>query len=95
MLMWGVIREAAQVLVMPCRRHTELISRNLDDPLPWLVRAALRVHFLGCTPCRVFARQLKFLRQATQMMRERSPQLAQPRMPEAVRERLRDRLRRS
>ncbi|MHC5005623.1 MAG: zf-HC2 domain-containing protein, partial [Planctomycetota bacterium] len=45
-----------------CRRATELISQGMDRPLTRRERIGLHVHLMLCRPCRVFRRQVRWLR---------------------------------
>lgn len=89
--MFRTAREVARVLSLPCREHTVLISRNLDEPLSRPARWALRMHFLVCSPCRRFAGQLRFLRAVGRRLRGGPGEVSvlPARMPEDVRARLR------
>ncbi len=57
-----------QILTLRCEAASELISRELDESLPALERAALAGHLLACRSCRLFRRQL---RQITDSIRHR------------------------
>ena len=49
---------------MKCREAAQLISRGMDEHLPWWQRASLRVHLLICDACTNFSRQVRLLREA-------------------------------
>ena len=53
-----------QVLTLRCEAASELLSRELDEPLTRLDRAALRCHLLVCRSCRRFAKQIRLIREA-------------------------------
>jgi hypothetical protein len=95
MLMLRTVLRAIAVLAMPCRRHTELISRGLDEPLPRLVRAALWLHLVLCAPCRNFARQNRFLHEAVRSLAIHPAGPGADHMPVEVRRRLAARLSRN
>lgn len=57
-------RDILRILSTPCSEATQLISRAEDEPLEWPLRAAIRVHTLYCSKCRLFRRQLRVLRSA-------------------------------
>lgn len=63
--MIGFVRDILRVLRMPCREHTELFTRQLDEPLPRGVAAGLRIHVLYCQGCRKFRAQIRKLRDAS------------------------------
>lgn len=88
--MIGFVRGVLRVLGAPCRDHTALFSRQLDDPLPPGVPAGLRIHILYCGGCARFRKQIRLLRDlAGAIGREIDAGEA---MPEAVRERVRKRV---
>lgn len=75
----------------PCRDMTHLISRSLDEELPWHERLAYRLHVLYCTSCRRFGRQLRALRDAFRAAEQRwltDDTAKAPRLPAAARERI-------
>ena len=49
---------------MKCREAAQIISRGMDESLPWTQRIALRLHLLICDACTNFSRQLRLLRAA-------------------------------
>lgn len=61
--MIGFVRDVCRVLGMPCREHTALFSRQLDEPLPPGISAGLRVHIMYCAGCRKFRAQIRRLRE--------------------------------
>jgi hypothetical protein len=44
-----------------CRHVSRLISDQLERSLSWLESLCLRVHLLGCGPCRRFRRAIRRL----------------------------------
>lgn len=60
--MIGFVRDVIRVLGMPCREHTALFSRQLDEPLPRGIAAGLRIHILYCAGCKKFRAQIRRLR---------------------------------
>jgi predicted anti-sigma-YlaC factor YlaD len=53
-----------QILTLRCEAATELSSRELDEALPRLDRAALLCHLLACNSCRRFRKQILVIREA-------------------------------
>ena len=51
-----------QILTLHCDAASELASRELDERLPRLERAALWCHLLVCHSCRRFRRQIGLIR---------------------------------
>jgi hypothetical protein len=88
-------REVLRILNSPCREHSILISRLMDNDLPRATRLGLRLHFILCAPCRHFARQLRGLKQAAARLSAQAADraLEGTRMPGEVRERIQSRLR--
>jgi predicted anti-sigma-YlaC factor YlaD len=52
------------VLTLRCEAASELMSRELDDPLPRLDRVALLCHLVACRSCRRFRAQVRLIRKA-------------------------------
>ena len=50
--------------MMNCRQATRLMSEELDRPLTWRERLALRLHTLMCGGCHQYREQMAFLRKA-------------------------------
>jgi len=53
-----------RVLTLHCEAASELSSRELDDSLPRLDRAALFCHVLACRSCLRFRAQVRLIRKA-------------------------------
>jgi hypothetical protein len=53
-----------QILTLHCEAASELMSRELDESLPRLDRAALVCHLLACKSCRRFRAQIQLIRKA-------------------------------
>ena len=52
------------ILTLKCGDAERFISDSLDRDLLWYERWALRGHHLCCVPCRQFAKQMRFVRDA-------------------------------
>jgi len=57
--------------MMNCRQATALISQAQDRPLSRRERLALRLHTLICKGCNNYNRQLAFIRETMQRLRDR------------------------
>lgn len=57
--------------MLNCHDISKLISRSLDERLPWRQRLAIRVHLLYCKWCRRFAAQARTLRAVTAQYADR------------------------
>ncbi len=53
-----------QILTLHCEAASELSSRELDESLPRLDRAALLCHLLACNSCGRFRKQIRVIRDA-------------------------------
>jgi predicted anti-sigma-YlaC factor YlaD len=51
-------------MMKSCRDTSLLVSRSLDETLPWHESLQVRLHLLMCTACRRFERQMLLLRAA-------------------------------
>ncbi len=56
-----------RILTLRCDAASELSSRELDERLPRLDRAALFCHLLACNSCRRFRRQIGLIREAIEL----------------------------
>ena len=81
-----------QVLTLRCEGASELLSRELDEPLTRLDRAALRCHLLVCRSCRRFGKQIRLIREA---VRRRSRLLAESEAGEGLSSEARHRITRA
>lgn len=84
--MIGFVRDVIRVLRMPCRRHTELFTRQLDERLSAGVSAGLRLHVLYCTGCARFRRQVRLLHDLARRVGDEA--MGSEKMPEHVRQRV-------
>jgi hypothetical protein len=53
---------------MKCQEAAQLISRGMDERLPWWQRASLRFHLAICDACTHFGRNVRLLRRAVQRL---------------------------
>jgi hypothetical protein len=54
--------------MIDCKHAARLISRGMDERLPWGQRVALRLHLLICDACTHFNRQMRLLRRAVERL---------------------------
>ena len=76
-----------------CRQASRLQSEALDHKLPILQRIGLRIHLCLCKWCRRYGKQIGFLRDAAH---DHSDEFVEPsphKLPDAARERMKQRLR--
>lgn len=58
--------------MMSCKETTRLISEDLDQPLPWSKRVAVRMHVLLCRRCAAYRRQLRAITNLLRVARSRA-----------------------
>lgn len=56
--------------MMNCKQATQLMSQELDRPLRWHERMALRFHVMMCDGCSNFRKQMDFIRNACRVRAE-------------------------
>lgn len=59
--------------MLNCKQASELLSRGMDEKLPWRKRLALRMHLLVCDGCSSFISQITFLRKVVRHHRDCPP----------------------
>jgi hypothetical protein len=45
-----------------CREMVQILSKSMDEPMPWMMRIKKRLHFLICCWCQRYEEQLHYLR---------------------------------
>jgi len=75
-----------------CRQATRLQSAALDGPLTSTQKVGLRIHLCLCKWCRRYGTQIRFLRDATHGHSENLITPQPQRLPDAARERIKQRL---
>jgi hypothetical protein len=84
--MIGFLADIVRVMNMPCREHTVLLSRQLEEPLRSGEAWGLRFHLVLCIGCRRFKRHLLQIRKLAQVLMEET--LAGEALPESARRRI-------
>jgi hypothetical protein len=87
---------AWRLLNLPCEGMSRLASESLDRDLGLMERVALRSHLLYCIACRRYRRQLEVMRHALRKLAggpEAGVAALAPRLPDEVRERIKQALR--
>lgn len=56
-----------QILTLRCEAASAMLSRELDEPLSRVERAALVCHLVACRSCRRFRGQVQRIRQALRL----------------------------
>lgn len=49
--------------MLNCKQASELVSKSLDQPLPWSQRLSLKFHLLMCKYCTRFLKQMRAIQQ--------------------------------
>jgi predicted anti-sigma-YlaC factor YlaD len=76
-----------------CHDMTRLISQDQDGDLPWTTRWRMNLHFLLCTWCRRYRRQLALLRRAFGRLPENESAQPNETLPADAKARLKQKLR--
>ena len=75
-----------------CPEVVRLLSLSMDGPLPLVTRLKLRVHYLMCSFCERYAKQLKYMRKVSHEFPQKVGEMSAEQMPEDVKQRMRDAL---
>ncbi len=79
--------------MISCKKAAELTSLSQDRRLSLIERFELRFHTFRCKLCAQYARQLRVVRGACELIDENAAQSC-PQLPDDARERIRQRLQR-
>jgi len=82
-----------RLLLPDCREMSRLTSRSMDVPLGLIQRFGMGLHWLLCTTCRRYRRQLMWLSQVAGLSVNPPVEVARIRLAPEARERLLRRLR--
>lgn len=55
-------------MIRSCRRASELMSLEMEQPLSWSQSVGLRLHLMMCAGCRRAQKQMAFLRTAARQL---------------------------
>ena len=59
--------------MMDCQKAGELVSQQLDHPLPLRQKIAVRFHLLMCAVCRAVVKQLEIIQKLSNTIGDTSP----------------------
>src|SRR6266542_2354774 len=76
-----------------CPEVTRILSLGMDKPLPLSTRIKLRIHYLMCSFCERYARQLKYMREVASEFPEKIGEVSDAKLPTEAKERLKAALR--
>jgi len=65
----------------------------MDRPLPLTTRIKLRIHYLMCSFCERYAKQLKYMRQVAREFPEKIGETSQAKLPADAKQRMKEALR--
>lgn len=75
-------------LTPKCPEVTRLLSRSMEEPLPWRTRFLIRLHYLICAWCQRYGKQLKFMRALAREYEHHCMETCTDRLSDAARDRL-------
>src|SRR5205823_12881944 len=70
-----------------------ILSLGMDKELPLLTRMKLRIHFLMCSFCQRYMKQLKYMRQVAREFPEKIGDVSDATLPPDAKERMKEALR--
>jgi len=69
------------------------LSLGMDKELSLMMRIKLRVHYLMCSFCERYMKQLKYMRQVSREFPEKIGEISDAKLPAEVKTRMKDALR--
>src|SRR5205809_5062353 len=76
-----------------CPEVIRILSLGMDKPLPLSTRIKLRIHYLMCSFCERYAKQLKYMREVAREFPENIGKASAAQHPAEAKERLKEALR--
>ena len=76
-----------------CPEVTRLLSQGMDKPLSLMTRVKLRIHYLMCSFCERYAKQLKYMREVAREFPEKIGETSEVKLPADAKERMKAALR--
>src|SRR5213075_1631336 len=76
-----------------CPQVTRILSLGMDKELPLTTRIKLRIHYLMCSFCQRYMKQLKYIRQVSREFPEKIGDVSDATLPSEVKQRLKESLR--
>ena len=77
-----------------CPEVIHILSLGMDKELPLTTRIKLRIHYLMCSFCERYAKQLNYMRQVAREFPEKIGEVSDAMLPAEAKERLKEALRR-
>ncbi|MEP6685783.1 MAG: hypothetical protein ABJB22_03320 [Verrucomicrobiota bacterium] len=88
-----------QIVLMICRftptcpEVTRILSLGMDNDLSLIMRIKLRIHYLMCSFCQRYMKQLKYIRAVSREFPEKIGEVSGPTLSDAAREQMKAALR--
>jgi hypothetical protein len=76
-----------------CPEVIRILSLGMDRKLPLFTRIKLRIHYLMCSFCERYTKQLKYMRAVAQEFPEKIGEVSDAKLPAEAKERLKQALR--
>lgn len=76
-----------------CPEVVQILSLGMDKPLPLTTRLKLRVHYLMCSFCQRYAKQLQYMREVAHQFPEKVGETSDANLPSDIKERMKRELR--
>jgi hypothetical protein len=76
-----------------CPEVTRTLSLGMDKELPLITRIKLRIHFLMCSFCERYMKQLKYIREVSREFPEKIGEVSEASLSENAKERMKAALR--
>ena len=76
-----------------CPEVVHVLSQGMDKQLPLMMRAKLRIHYLMCSFCERYMKQLEYIRQVSREFPEKIGNVSDALLPADAKERMKTALR--
>ncbi len=78
--------------MLSCREVSALASETLDREMRFRERIGMLLHLMLCRVCRRYVKQIRFLSTASRVLKDKVLEDTQPRLNDAARQRIEERL---
>jgi len=75
-----------------CPEVVRILSLGMDKELSLMMRIKLRIHYLMCSFCERYMKQLKYIRQVSREFPEKIGEISDAKLPTEAKERLKEAL---
>ena len=76
-----------------CPEVTRILSLGMDKQLSLMMRMKLRIHYLMCSFCERYMKQLKYIRQVSREFPDKIGEISDATLPAEAKQRLKEALR--